>query len=80
MNVDCGDFYSHMSGASSIKLAGKGDYIRSEGSGASNLIAPDFLANEGNVRLSGASHASVNVSGSLDIKTSGASSCTNKAR
>ena len=80
MNVDCGDFYGHISGASSIKLSGKGDFIRFEGSGASNLIAPDFHANEGNVRLSGASHASVNVSGSLDIKTSGASSCTNKAR
>ena len=46
----------------------------SDVSGASNLDLSNFHVNDANIGLSGASHATVNLDGRLDVEASGASS------
>ena len=66
-----GDF--EVSGASTVELEGDADDISLEVSGASTARLADFPVDNANARVSGASTATVNVSGILDIDVSGAS-------
>jgi hypothetical protein len=62
-----------VSGASGIELDGSGNNINADASGASTLNLAAFPLNNANVRLSGASEASVNLKGRLDCFLSSAS-------
>ena len=62
-----------VSGASKIELAGTATEIVAEVSGASHLLLADFLVTHAKVDVSGASDASVNLTGRLDADVSGAS-------
>ena len=66
-----GDF--EVSGASSVDLEGNADDVSFEISGASTARLADFTVASADARVSGASTATVNVSGILDIEVSGAS-------
>jgi len=63
-----------LSGASHINLTGSGGNIRIDASGASSANMPDFIVNNAYIELSGASHASLEINGRLDVDLSGASS------
>jgi len=63
-----------LSGASDIKLKGSGGNIIIDGSGASHFELTDFTVNDAAIDLSGASHASMEVNGKMDVSLSGASS------
>ncbi len=71
MTADGAEF--EVSGASSIELSGSADDIILEVSGASRVDLADFSLNDADVKLSGASEATVNVKGRLDTVLSGAS-------
>jgi hypothetical protein len=62
-----------LSGASSVKLTGSAESLELEASGASRARLAGFSAGRGQTDLSGASEATVNVTGKLDISASGAS-------
>jgi len=62
-----------LSGASSMQLGGTARDAVIDASGASRLKLAEFQINNADVRLSGASNASVNVAGTLDLQISGAS-------
>lgn len=62
-----------LSGASRIELEGSGGDLRLEGSGASRAKLADFPVGDADIVLSGASHASLDISGRLDVDLSGAS-------
>ena len=68
-----GDGHFDLSGASRVELAGSASDIVIEASGASSLNLADLPVNNANVRLSGASQATVNLDGRLDANLSGAS-------
>ena len=69
-----GDMTIDMSGASFLELKGSCRDLTIDGSGASHLDLSDFPCSNANVDLSGASHATVNVTDRLDpIDLSGAS-------
>ena len=63
-----------VSGASEVKLTGSGGDLVVDGSGASHFALSDFAANNADIELSGATHASLNISGRMDVSLSGASS------
>jgi hypothetical protein len=63
-----------LSGASHISLTGSGGNIRISASGASSANMPDFIVNNAYIELSGASHATLEINGRLDVDLSGASS------
>jgi hypothetical protein len=63
-----------LSGASRIDLTGTGQDIKLHGSGASHASLSYFTAVTADVVFTGASHASLGVSGRLDVSLSGASS------
>ena len=62
------------SGASTITLDGSADALNARASGASNLVLGELAAATAVVEVSGASRADVNVSESLSVTASGASS------
>jgi len=62
-----------ISGASSIQLDGSANNMDATASGASHLNLDDFVVNNADVNLSGASSGTVNLSGRLDANLSGAS-------
>ena len=62
------------SGASTIELTGAGADLNAVASGASTLRLEDFMVTDARVDASGASRITVNASGTLDAKASGASS------
>ena len=72
-NIAAGDAEFDVSGASTVTLAGSANDIDIEASGASHVGLGDFPVNNAEVNLSGASRATVNVSGRLDVDLSGAS-------
>jgi len=61
------------SGASKVTLKGSAKESTLNGSGASTLALNDFTLTNADVRLSGASRATLNVQGKLDYELSGAS-------
>jgi hypothetical protein len=71
IEIDDGDF--SVSGASSVSLDGSADDVRMVVSGASTMRLDDFEVSNADIELSGASKATVNVSGQMDVEVSGAS-------
>ena len=56
-----------------VELAGSGNDANISTSGASELDLVDFLINNAEVKLGGASNATLNLAGRLDANLSGAS-------
>lgn len=63
-----------VSGMSTIELTGSADNLELDASGASDVDLTDFIVQDADVELSGASKATVNVKGKLDYDVSAASS------
>lgn len=63
-----------LSGASRIELTGSGGNIKLHGSGASHASLAYFTVNNADIEFTGASHASLDISGRIDVTLSGASS------
>jgi hypothetical protein len=74
--LDMADGRMEASGASVIELRGHGGNIRVEANGASSARLGEFSATDADIRLSGASNASVNLKGKLDADLGGASRLT----
>lgn len=72
-SIAVGDAEFDLSGASTVTLAGSANDIVISASGASHVELGDFPANNAEVDLSGASRATVNLDGGLDVNLSGAS-------
>ena len=75
-DLSAGDVQLEASGASNAGLQGEGDALKLEVSGASSVDLRQFMVNDADVRLSGASQAQVNMNGTLDADLSGASKLT----
>lgn len=73
-NLTARNLKFEVSGASSVELSGHADNINLRVSGASRVDLPDIPVRDADVTLSGASQATINVRGTLDIELSGASS------
>jgi hypothetical protein len=71
--IEAGDVRFQVSGASRVALSGKGQKMVLELSGASQGNLENFVVSEAVVEASGASRATVNVTGKLDADVSGAS-------
>ncbi len=69
-----GDF--NVSGASTVELEGTATDVTMDVSGASTMKLRDFAVEDADIELSGASSATINASGILDINVSGASGLT----
>ena len=72
-SANASDIRFEVSGASEVELKGSANNIILNASGASKVKLADFPLNNANAKLSGASEATVNVKGRLDIALSGAS-------
>jgi len=72
MSADDAEF--EVSGASKIELKGSADDIILNASGASNVNLADFPLDNADVKLNGASEATINAKGRLDCVLSAASS------
>lgn len=72
-DIDSGDATFEASGASNISLAGEGGSVRANASGASTIDLEEFTSASADVEASGASNVTVNTSGRLDARASGAS-------
>ena len=65
-----------VSGSSRLELTGTANALNAQGSGASNLELADLQLRDLDIKLSGASHGSVNVTGTITAQVSGASKLT----
>ena len=74
--VDADNIEFDVSGASTVRLQGMAGDMELDLSGASNAELEDFPVSDADVNLSGASRATVNVNGRLDVELSGASKLT----
>lgn len=72
-DIETGDVRFEVSGASRLTLSGLGQKMALEASGASQANLANYRVSEATVEVSGASKATVNVTGSLDGEVSGAS-------
>jgi hypothetical protein len=63
-----------LSGGSTLTAQGTGNNLVAIGSGGSNLDLSNLQINDAHIDLSGASHAIVNLDGTLNVTASGASS------
>ena len=72
-DITAGNVRFGVSGASSIQLEGSANEMDATASGASHLNLDDFVVNNVDVNLSGASSGTVNLDGRLDADLSGAS-------
>jgi len=68
-----GDAQLNLSGASAVQLQGSASDLVIDASGASRVQLDNFPADNADVKLSGASRATVNLDGRLDANLSGAS-------
>lgn len=73
MESDAIDIFMNLTGASQLRLTGKGQKVNASVSGASELVAFDFPIEEAHLMVSGASHARINASQKLSVTASGAS-------
>jgi hypothetical protein len=74
--IEAGRARFDISGASRLRLAGSAHDVAVDGSGSSRIDLSDFAVGDAEIELSGASTASVRVSGRLDVRASGASRVT----
>lgn len=72
-NADIEDLHGDLTGASELRLNGKGHVVDVSVSGASSLSAFDFPVDEAKLLVTGASHARINASQKLTVSASGAS-------
>ena len=72
-DITAGNVQFGISGASTIQLEGSADNMDATASGASHLNLDDFVVNNADDNLSGASSGTVNLDGRLDANLSGAS-------
>jgi len=72
-NIKAGDTELVLSGASRAELSGSANNVVLSAWGASKLYLADFAVNDATVHLKGASQASLNVNGILDLDLSGCS-------
>ncbi len=72
-SIKASSLSADLSGASSLELKGSAQSLNLEASGASDAELADFPVAQASASLSGASDATVQVTGKLDINTSGAS-------
>jgi hypothetical protein len=72
-DVEAGNVRFDLSGASDVTLTGSGRDVAIDASGASEVDLADFPVDDADVDLSGASEATVNPSGRLNVDASGAS-------
>jgi hypothetical protein len=72
-DITAGNVEFDISGASTIQLEGSADDIDANVSGASHFNLEDFLVNNADVNISGASTGTINLTGRLDADLSGAS-------
>ncbi len=72
-SLQAGDVTIHTSGASVLSLRGAAQDLDIEGSGASSIDLESFSVRDVNARLSGASRATVNATGTLSGNLSGGS-------
>jgi len=63
----------NISGASRLNYTGSANNITLEASGASSAVLPEFTVQNASTNISGASNATLNVSNTLDVVVSGAS-------
>jgi hypothetical protein len=75
-DVEAGGVRFNVSGASDVRLTGSGEDLVMEVSGASSVDLAGFPVTDASVEVSGASSASVNATGTLDVEASGASRVT----
>jgi len=75
-DIEAGDVTIKVSGASEVHLNGEGQDLLLEVSGASHVDLGEFTVDDATLDLSGASEATVNVSGILNVDASGASGVT----
>jgi len=62
-----------ISGASRLELDGGGENLKVKASGASDVDLGDFVSEDVDISLSGASKGTINLNGTLDVNMSGAS-------
>jgi hypothetical protein len=72
-DITAGDVEFDVSGASTIQLEGSANDIIATVSGASLFKLDDFIVNDADVNISGASTGTINLNGRLDANVSGAS-------
>jgi hypothetical protein len=72
-DMELNDVRVDLSGASRASLRGRGRGVDVQASGASRADLAEFTASSASLNLSGASQASVNTNGRIDIRASGAS-------
>jgi hypothetical protein len=72
-DIEAGDTRLGLSGSSQVVLSGSGEDLTIDASGSSDLDLSDFTAGNADIDLSGASTATVNISGTLDVSASGSS-------
>jgi Putative auto-transporter adhesin, head GIN domain len=65
-----------VSGSSRLELTGTANALSAQGSGASNLELADLHLQDLDIKLSGASHGNVNVTGTIAAQVAGASNLT----
>jgi hypothetical protein len=71
--IEAGDGRVKASGASQVDLSGSANNVTVEASGASQLHLSGLEVNDADVEASGASSVSIDCSGRLDVRASGAS-------
>ena len=72
-DIEAGDSVVDVSGASDVRLSGSGGDLILDASGASSVDLADYPVGAATIEASGASSATVNVSGELNVEASGAS-------
>ena len=72
-DINVGDINVELSGASTLNGEGRGNDLVLLVAGASNLDLTNFPVTNGDLSVSGASQATVNLDGTLDAMVSGAS-------
>ena len=75
-DIEAGDLTIKVSGASEVHLHGEGQDLLLDVSGASHVDLEEFTVEDATLDLSGASEATVNVNGVLNVNASGASDVT----
>jgi hypothetical protein len=72
-DITAGNVDFDISGASTIQLEGSANDMVADVSGASRFNLDDFIVNNADVDISGASTGTINLNGRLDASVSGAS-------
>jgi Putative auto-transporter adhesin, head GIN domain len=73
LDVEAEEVYALLTGASNLRITGKGKKIEAGVSGASQFTAFDYPVEMAKLTVTGASHAKVNATVQLNVSASGAS-------